>query len=82
MRSYLAAWNGPVICRLACRLGMNPQARWDAMVMYDKRDINGTELRVFTGNFLFSRPASSRHAGPLHQGHFRLPMRNCTVRAG
>ena len=34
--------------------GFNPKARWEALNFYDKADINGTELRVFEGNFLFS----------------------------
>jgi hypothetical protein len=34
--------------------GLNPKARWDAMNFYAKRDFNGTELRTFAGNFLYS----------------------------
>jgi 2,5-dihydroxypyridine 5,6-dioxygenase len=58
---------------------MNPRARWDAMVMYDRRDINGTELRAFAGNFLFSTGANET-AGRFTQGHFDLPLRHCTIR--
>ena len=57
---------------------MNPAARWDAMVMYDKRDINGTELRAFAGNFLYSTGANEV-AGRYTAGHFDLPLRHCTV---
>jgi 2,5-dihydroxypyridine 5,6-dioxygenase len=59
--------------------GMNPAARWDAMTMYDKGDFNGTELRAFAGNFLYSTGANEV-AGRHTLGHFDLPLRNCTVR--
>lgn len=58
--------------------GMNPNARWDALVMYDKGEVNGIEARAFAGNFLFStgaNPFANRHT----LGHFDLPVRNCTI---
>lgn len=58
--------------------GMNPAARWDAMAMWDKSDFNGTELRAFAGNFLYSTGANEV-AGRFCRGHFDLPMRGCTV---
>jgi 2,5-dihydroxypyridine 5,6-dioxygenase len=58
--------------------GLNPAARWDSMALYDKRDFNGTELRAFAGNFLFSTGANEV-AGRHTLGHFDLPLRNCTV---
>ncbi|MFX1671029.1 peptidase M29 [Paraburkholderia sp. A2WS-5] len=58
--------------------GMAPAARWDSLVMYDKRDTNGTELRAFAGNFLFSTGANPA-AGRFTSCHFDFPMRNCTV---
>jgi len=58
---------------------MNPLARWDSMAMYDKRDFNGTELRAFAGNFLYSIGANET-AGRYTQGHFDLPLRNCTIK--
>jgi len=58
--------------------GMNPKARWDAMIFYDGRDFNGTELRAFAGNFLFSTGAN-HFANRFTLGHFDLPMRGCTV---
>ena len=79
LRSYSAAWgdrNAYAVSHVGW--GMNTRARWDAMVMYDKADFNGTELRVFAGNFLFSTGANE-HAGRFTQGHFDLPMRNCTI---
>ncbi|MOA63706.1 2,5-dihydroxypyridine 5,6-dioxygenase [compost metagenome] len=48
------------------------------MTFYDKRDCNGTELRAFAGNFLFSTGANEV-AGRHTLGHFDLPLRNCTV---
>jgi hypothetical protein len=37
---------------------LNDAARWDSMALYDKRDFNGTELRAFAGNFLYSTGAN------------------------
>ena len=58
--------------------GLNRAARWDALAFYDKRDCNGTELRAFAGNFLFSTGANEV-SGRQTLGHFDLPMRGCTV---
>ncbi len=58
--------------------GLNRRARWDAMHFYDKADFNGTELRAFAGNVLFSTGANEV-AGRHTQGHFDLPMRHCSV---
>ena len=79
MRSYFAAWGDRAAYATShVGWGMNPKARWDAMVMYDRRDINGSELRAFAGNFLYSTGANE-HAGRFTQGHFDLPMRGCTI---
>ena len=58
--------------------GLNRRARWDAMAFYDKADFNGTELRAFAGNFLYSTGANEV-AGRHTLGHFDLPLRGCTV---
>ena len=79
MRSYFEAWedrNAYAVAHLGW--GMNPTARWDALTMYDRNDINGTEQRAFAGNFLFST-GSNRFANRYTHGHFDLPMRNCTI---
>jgi 2,5-dihydroxypyridine 5,6-dioxygenase len=89
MRSYIAAWDdghadGPTPAgRNAYAVshvgyGLNAAARWDSMALYDKRDFNGTELRAFAGNFLYSTGANEV-AGRYTRGHFDLPLRNCTV---
>ncbi len=78
-RDYTAAWcEADAYAVSHVGWGMNPAARWDAMAMYDKRDFNGTELRAFAGNFLYSTGANET-AGRHTQGHFDLPMRNCTI---
>jgi 2,5-dihydroxypyridine 5,6-dioxygenase len=48
------------------------------MTFYDKRDCNGTELRAFAGNFLYSTGANEV-AGRHTLGHFDLPMRHCSI---
>ena len=79
MRSYLAAWGDPEAYAVShVGWGMNPKARWDAMAFYDKNDFNGTELRAFAGNFLYSTGANEV-AGRHTLGHFDLPLRGCSV---
>jgi 2,5-dihydroxypyridine 5,6-dioxygenase len=89
MRSYIAGWaerdakpdsqarrNAYAVSHVG--YGLNPAARWDSMALYDKRDFNGTELRAFAGNFLYSTGANEV-AGRYTRGHFDLPLRHCTV---
>lgn len=79
MRRYFAAWedrNAYAVSHVGW--GMNPRARYEALTMYDQRDTNGTELRAFAGNFLYSTGANEtadRHT----LGHFDLPLRGCTI---
>jgi len=84
MRDHYRAWEdfeGHRACYAVSHVGfgLNPVARWDAMAFYDKRDCNGTELRAFAGNFLYSTGANEV-AGRHTLGHFDLPLRGCTVR--
>ena len=79
MSSYLEAWDDPDAYAVShVGWGMNPAARWDALTMYDRTQLNGTELRAFAGNFLYSTGANEV-AGRHTLGHFDLPMRNCTI---
>lgn len=79
MRSYFAAWGDrEAYATSHLGWGMNTGARWDSMSMYDKSDFNGTELRAFGGNFLYSTGANEV-AGRHTLGHFDLPLRNCSV---
>ncbi|MEK0419207.1 MAG: peptidase family [Pseudomonadota bacterium] len=79
MRGYFAAWNDPLAYAVShVGWGLNRAARWDAMMFYDKNDFNGTELRAFAGNFLYSTGANEV-AGRHTAGHFDLPLRGCTV---
>lgn len=79
MRSYFAAWGDREAYAVShVGWGMNQAARWDAMTMYDRNDFNGTELRAFAGNFLYSTGANEV-AGRHTLGHFDLPLRRCTV---
>ncbi|MEO1494783.1 MAG: peptidase M29 [Pseudomonadota bacterium] len=79
MRRYLAAWedrNAYAVSHVGW--GLNPAARYEALTMYDQRDTNGTELRCFSGNFLFSTGANE-FAGRFTKGHFDLPVRSCDI---
>ncbi|WP_291010738.1 peptidase M29 [Hydrogenophaga sp.] len=79
LRSYFAAWGDKEAYAVShVGYGLNDAARWDSMALYDKRDFNGTELRAFAGNFLYSTGANEV-AGRHTRGHFDWPMRGCTV---
>jgi 2,5-dihydroxypyridine 5,6-dioxygenase len=79
MRGHFAAWNERAAYAVShVGWGLNRRARWDAMAFYDKGDFNGTELRAFAGNFLYSTGANEV-AGRHTAGHFDLPLRGCTV---
>jgi 2,5-dihydroxypyridine 5,6-dioxygenase len=79
MRSYFKVWGDRnAYASSHVGWGMNPKARWDALTMYDKGDMNGTEQRAFAGNFLYSTGANEV-AGRYTLGHFDLPIRNCSV---
>jgi 2,5-dihydroxypyridine 5,6-dioxygenase len=79
MRGHLAAWGERAAYAVShVGWGLNTRARWDAMAFYDKADFNGTELRAFAGNFLYSTGANEV-AGRHTAGHFDLPLRGCTV---
>jgi 2,5-dihydroxypyridine 5,6-dioxygenase len=79
MRGYYEAWGDRSAYAVShVGWGLNRRARWDAMTFYDKADFNGTELRAFAGNFLYSTGANEV-AGRHTLGHFDLPLRRCTV---
>ena len=78
-RDYMAAWEDPQAYGFShVGWGMNPAARWVSGALYDKRDMQGVEFRAWAGNFLWSTGAN-QYAGRFTQGHFDLPMRNCTI---
>ncbi len=80
MRRYLAAWGDREAYGVShVGWGLNRRARYEALTMYDQRDLNGTELRAFAGNFLYSTGANEV-AGRFTEGHFDLPLRGCTVK--
>ena len=58
--------------------GFNSAARYEALTMYDKNDLNGTELRAVAGNFLYSTGANE-FAERFTRGHFDLPMMQCDI---
>jgi 2,5-dihydroxypyridine 5,6-dioxygenase len=79
MREYFAAWGDRDAYAVShVGWGLNERARWDSLVMYDRRDVNGTEQRAFAGSFLYSTGANEV-AGRYTLGHFDLPFRGCTI---
>ncbi len=78
-RSYLDSFGEPEAFAVShAGWGMNPAAHWESMAMWDKSQHNGTELRAFAGNFLYSTGANEV-AGRYCRGHVDIPMRGCTV---
>src|SRR5258708_22060941 len=58
MREYFAAWGEREAYAVShVGWGMNRRARWEALAMYDRSDVNGTDQRAFAGNFLYSTGA-------------------------
>src|SRR5689334_11148454 len=79
LRSYYEAWRDrEAYATSHVGWGMNLDARAESMMMYDRKDINGTELRAFAGNFLYSTGANET-AGRFTACHFDFPLRECTV---
>ena len=79
MRRYLAAWGDREAYAVShVGFGMNPNARYEALAMYDQRDFNGTELRAVAGNFLFSTGANE-FAERYTAGHFDIPVMRTTI---
>lgn len=79
MRAYFEGFNDPLAYATShVGWGMNPAARYEALTMYDKGDLNGTELRAVAGNFLYSTGANE-FAGRFTRGHFDLPMMACDI---
>jgi 2,5-dihydroxypyridine 5,6-dioxygenase len=79
MRRYFAAWGDRnAYATSHVGWGLNPGARYEALAMYDQRDTNGTEIRAYAGNFLYSTGANE-FAGRFTEGHFDLPVRGCTI---
>ena len=79
MRDYLAAFGQhEAYATSHVGWGLNRAARYEALTMYDRRDLNGTELRAVAGNFLYSTGANE-FAGRFTDGHFDLPMMGCTI---
>jgi 2,5-dihydroxypyridine 5,6-dioxygenase len=79
MREYFAAWGDRDAYAVShVGWGTNRRARWEALALYDRRDVNGTEQRAFAGNFLYSTGANEV-AGRHSLGHFDLPLRRCSI---
>jgi 2,5-dihydroxypyridine 5,6-dioxygenase len=79
MRRYLAAWGDREAYAVShVGYGLNDGARYEALAMYGRRDINCTELRAVAGNFLFSTGANE-FAGRYTAGHFDLPVMGTTI---
>ena len=61
--------------------GLNPNARWDNIALRgDDPSFHSGAVRVFSGNFLFSTGPNTQGGGKRNtQGHYDVPMRDCSV---
>lgn len=61
--------------------GINPNTRWDNIALRgDEPGYHFGALRTFAGNFLFSTGPNTQGGGNRNtNGHYDVPMRNCTV---
>ncbi|HBN31771.1 MAG TPA: peptidase M29, partial [Rhodobacteraceae bacterium] len=58
MRNYLEAFGDrEAYATSHVGWGLHKAARYEALTMYDQRDMNATELRAVAGNFLYSTGA-------------------------
>jgi 2,5-dihydroxypyridine 5,6-dioxygenase len=79
MRSYLAAWGDREAYAVShVGFGLNRKARYEALSMYDRQHLNGSELRAVAGNFLFSTGANE-FAGRFTAGHFDIPVMRTSI---
>jgi 2,5-dihydroxypyridine 5,6-dioxygenase len=79
MRGYLAAWGDREAYAVShVGFGLNRKARYEALSMYDRQHLNGTELRAVAGNFLFSTGANE-FAGRYTAGHFDIPVMRTSI---
>ena len=79
MRTYLEGFNDPLAYATShVGWGLNKASRYESLSMYEKNDLNGTELRALAGNFLYSTGANE-FCNRFTEGHFDLPMMDCTI---
>lgn len=76
LRSYLEGFGEPDAFAVShLGWGLQPNARWTSLALYDKHASIGMEARAFYGNFLFSTgPGGQRHT----HAHLDIPMRKCS----
>lgn len=79
LRSYFASWDDPDAYMVShIGWGLNPYCRWDSLHLYDRNEVNGTEMRAIEGSFLLGTGASEFN-NRFTKCHFDFPMRNCDL---
>ena len=78
MGEYYAAFDENAYTVSHVGWGMSSSARWESLAMFEKEQMNGTELPAFAGNFLLSTGANE-FAGRFTRSHFDLPLGNCGI---
>lgn len=79
LRDYYAAWADPQAYATShIGWGLNREARWESLAIYDRAQTNGVEQRVFAGNVLYSTGANE-FVRRFTQCHFDLPLRACML---
>ncbi len=79
LRCCIAAWGDRAAHSVIhIGYGLNAAARWDGVTPFDPAAFSGTELRAFSGNFLYSTGPNAA-AKRFSRGHLDWPLRHCTV---
>lgn len=81
MRSVLESYRDPEVFAVShLGWGLTKNARWDALGLYDKQEIEGQDGRGFYGNFLFSTGPNLSGGGTRRAPcHLDIPLRHCSV---
>ena len=79
IREYMESWKDPdAFATSHTGWGLDPQAQWSALALYDKFQVAAMDARSFRGNFMFST-GPNRFVGRYTQCHLDFPMRACSV---
>jgi 2,5-dihydroxypyridine 5,6-dioxygenase len=79
IRRYIESWHDPGGYGVShVGWGLDETAQWSAMLLYDKNEIVGQDMRALYGNFMFSN-GPNRYVGRVTPCHCDMPMLDCSI---